>query len=84
MEYLAASAVGEVMGMPFGLVLVQDIILNGSSAYLGWILCWKTCTCIIWAFGVLRGARPCSVVVISRRHEGRPNKETTEWPGLVL
>lgn len=35
-------------------------------------------------FGVLRGARPCSVVVISRRHEGRPNKETTEWPGLVL
>lgn len=30
MEYLAASAVGEIMGMPFGLVLVQDIILNGS------------------------------------------------------
>lgn len=38
MGYLAASAVDEVMGMSFGLVLVQDITSKWELTYLSWIL----------------------------------------------
>lgn len=37
MEYLAASAVGEIMGMFFGLVLVQDISSNWELS-ISWVL----------------------------------------------
>lgn len=52
--YLAASAVGEVVGS-LGLVLVWDIILNGglSISRLDASCCWHTCSCIIWAFGII-------------------------------
>ena len=60
--YLAASAVDEVMGMSSGLVLVQDIISKWelSISQLDTSCGWRTCSCIIWAFGIVWAAKACA------------------------